>query len=234
MVSGSRISPITITSGAWRSAARSAVGKSGASIPISTCSTTLCWCACSYSIGSSIVMMCFASRLLISLTSAATVVVFPDPVAPPTRTRPWCRRVIDSTCDGRPSSASSGGRDGSARTVAAACPRSRCRLTRKRPSPDRRRETSADPLFRYRSSACGWSAGSTAASIASPSSAGSGSGVTSPFIRMAGGKPDTRKRSAAPCETRACSQRSRESEVSIWQHFNRRCRPGGQTTAPAV
>ena len=40
-VSGSRISPTTITSGACRSAARSAVGKSGASIPISTCSITL-------------------------------------------------------------------------------------------------------------------------------------------------------------------------------------------------
>ena len=41
IVSGSRISPITITSGAWRSAARSAVGKSGASMPISTCSMML-------------------------------------------------------------------------------------------------------------------------------------------------------------------------------------------------
>ena len=41
IVSGSRISPITITSGACRSAERSAVGKSGASTPISICSMTL-------------------------------------------------------------------------------------------------------------------------------------------------------------------------------------------------
>ena len=51
MVSGSRISPTTITSGAWRIAARSAVGKSGASMPISTCSTRQFRCGCSYSIG---------------------------------------------------------------------------------------------------------------------------------------------------------------------------------------
>ena len=57
IVSGSRISPTTITSGAWRSAARSAVGKSGASTPISTCSITLPACVCSYSIGSSMVTM---------------------------------------------------------------------------------------------------------------------------------------------------------------------------------
>jgi hypothetical protein len=39
------------------------------------------------------VMMCFASRRLISLTRAASVVVLPDPVGPPTRTRPRGRRV---------------------------------------------------------------------------------------------------------------------------------------------
>ena len=41
IVSGSRISPTTITSGACRSADRSAAGKSGASPPISICWTTL-------------------------------------------------------------------------------------------------------------------------------------------------------------------------------------------------
>ena len=75
-------------SGAWRSAARSAVGKSGASTPISTCSMTDLRCGCSYSIGSSIVMMWRASRRLISFTSAASVVVLPEPVGPPTSTRP--------------------------------------------------------------------------------------------------------------------------------------------------
>ena len=80
-------------SGACRSAARSAVGKSGASIPISTCSIRQRRCGCSYSIGSSMVTMWRASRWLISLTSAASVVVLPDPVGPPTRTRPRGRRV---------------------------------------------------------------------------------------------------------------------------------------------
>ena len=45
-------------------------------------------CGCSYSIGSSIVTMCRASRWLISLTSAASVVVFARARAPPMMTSP--------------------------------------------------------------------------------------------------------------------------------------------------
>jgi hypothetical protein len=62
--------------------------KTRASIPISTCSITLRPCGCSYSIGSSTVTMCRECRALISATSAASVVVFPEPVGPQTRTRP--------------------------------------------------------------------------------------------------------------------------------------------------
>jgi hypothetical protein len=52
------------------------------------CSTMLRWCAWSYSIGSSTMTMCRASRALISAMSAAAVVVLPDPVGPPISTRP--------------------------------------------------------------------------------------------------------------------------------------------------
>ena len=135
IVSGSRISPTTITSGACRTAARSAAGKSGASTPISTCSITLPLCWCSSSIGSSIVTMCLASRRLISSTMAASVVVLPEPVGPPTSTRPRGSCASSSTVGGRPSVANRGTRAGSSRTAAAARPRSRCRLMRKRPMP---------------------------------------------------------------------------------------------------
>ena len=138
MVSGSRISPTTMMSGACRKAARSAVGKSGASTPISTCSTTLRKWVCSYSRGSSMVIMWRASRRLISLTKAATVVDFPAPAGPPMRTRPLGNFDKTSTAAGRCNSSSKGTRTGRARTAAAALPRSRCRLIRKRPTPDTR------------------------------------------------------------------------------------------------
>jgi hypothetical protein len=77
IVSGSRISPTTMTSGAWRTAARSAVGKSARPSDLHLLDT-LRRCGCSYSIGSSMVTMCRASRWLISSTSAASVVVLPD------------------------------------------------------------------------------------------------------------------------------------------------------------
>ena len=64
------------------------------------------WCACSYSIGSSTVMMCLASRRLMASTSAARVVVLPEPVAPPISTSPRPSRDSCSTSGGRFSSAS--------------------------------------------------------------------------------------------------------------------------------
>ena len=65
------------------------------------------------------VMMWRASRRLISLTSAASVVVLPDPVGPPTRTRPRGRRVSASTLGGRFEGAKRGTVDGSRRIAAA-------------------------------------------------------------------------------------------------------------------
>ena len=69
-----------------------------------------------------------ASRRLISSTSAASVVVLPEPVGPPMRTSPRGSCASSSTAGGRPSVARRGTRVGSSRTAAAARPRSRCRL----------------------------------------------------------------------------------------------------------
>ena len=185
-------------SGAWRSAARSAVGKSGASTPISICSTIDRRCGCSYSIGSSMVMMWRASRRLISLTSAASVVVLPEPVGPPTRTRPRGSRVSASIDGGRPSEAKRGtvGRQAADRRRGAAAlvvqvdaeaaevrrrgtSRRRCRArdtagARAAPAPARPR-----PRFPRRRAAP------------------SGSGTTWPSMRSDGGAPGTSSRSLA-------------------------------------
>ncbi|MNE95436.1 hypothetical protein D3C80_1935240 [compost metagenome] len=57
MVSRSRISPIRITSGAWRSVFFSATCQDSVSMPTSRCVTMQFWCACTYSTGSSMVMI---------------------------------------------------------------------------------------------------------------------------------------------------------------------------------
>ena len=54
------------------------------------------------SIGSSIVTMCRASRRLISSTSAASVVLFPEPVGPPMSTRPRGSRAAVRPPAGKP------------------------------------------------------------------------------------------------------------------------------------
>src|SRR5215831_12302676 len=84
IVSRSRISPRRITSGSWRSAARSALAKSVASTPISRWLTMQRLWRCTNSIGSSIVRMCSARVRLISSIIAASVVDLPEPVGPVT------------------------------------------------------------------------------------------------------------------------------------------------------
>jgi hypothetical protein len=64
IVSGSRISPTTMTVGRLAERGAQRVGKSGASMPISICSISDCGVRCSYSIGSSMVMMWRASRVV--------------------------------------------------------------------------------------------------------------------------------------------------------------------------
>ena len=57
IVSRSRISPIRITSGAWRSVFFSACSQPSVSMPTSRCVTMQFLCGCTNSTGSSIVMM---------------------------------------------------------------------------------------------------------------------------------------------------------------------------------
>ena len=75
-----------ITSGSWRSAARSAFGKLAVSVPISRCVMMLLSCLNTNSIGSSTVTILQRRARLISLISAASVVDLPMPVAPVTST----------------------------------------------------------------------------------------------------------------------------------------------------
>ena len=103
IVSRSRISPTRITSGSWRSAARSASAKSSASAPISRWLTMHFLWRCRNSIGSSIVRMCSSRSLLIMSSIAASVVVLPEPVGPVTRTKPRGLRVNSSRTGGSPS-----------------------------------------------------------------------------------------------------------------------------------
>ena len=91
-VSASRISPTMITSGSWRSAARSAAGKLGVSVEISRCvMIERSWVKMN-STGSSIVTILHLCARLISWSMVASVVDLPMPVAPVTSTRPRCTR----------------------------------------------------------------------------------------------------------------------------------------------
>ena len=94
MVSRSRISPIRITSGAWRSVFFSAATQLSVSTPTSRCVTMQFLCGCTNSIGSSIVMMWPNEFSLRQSTIAASVVLLPEPVAPTKITRP---RLVSAT-----------------------------------------------------------------------------------------------------------------------------------------
>ena len=94
MVSRSRISPTRMTLGAWRRAARKPWGYASKSAPISRWLMVEYWCEWWYSTGSSSVTMWTAWVRLISLMTAASVVVLPEPVAPVTSTRPFFSLAI--------------------------------------------------------------------------------------------------------------------------------------------
>ncbi|MNN63557.1 hypothetical protein D3C81_1789410 [compost metagenome] len=88
MVSRSRISPIMITSGAWRSAFLSAVCSDAVSLPTSRWLMMERWLVNRYSTGSSTVRIwpvCLALRWSIM---DASDVLLPEPVAPTNSTRP--------------------------------------------------------------------------------------------------------------------------------------------------
>ncbi len=151
-----------------------------------------------------------ASRRLISSTIAASVVVFPEPVGPPSSTSPRGSCASNSTVCGSASVDRRGTRVGRSLTVAAARPRSLCRLIRKRPTPTILNDASAMRSTRYSRCACGASAGSTASSMSTPSSGPSASVMTLASRRIAGGAPATSSRSLplrAPSSRSHCSSR---------------------------
>src|SRR5512139_2830789 len=94
MVSRSRISPIRMTSGAWRRVFFSAENQLSVSMPTSRWVMIDFLCSCTYSIGSSIVMMWSAAFSLRCPTIAASEVDLPVPVPPTKITRP---RLIIAT-----------------------------------------------------------------------------------------------------------------------------------------
>src|SRR6266508_2320294 len=100
-VSTSRISPIRMTSGSWRSTWRRAELNDSVSFPTSRCEMLARLSRCRNSIGSSIVMMLTRRFVLIWLIIAASAVDFPDPVTPVTSTSPRGRRPISSSTGGR-------------------------------------------------------------------------------------------------------------------------------------
>ena len=84
-VSRSRISPTIITSGSWRSTARSECAKVR---PMSACTWVWFTPGTSYSTGSSTVMIRRSGRLIRRI-NAVKEVDLPEPVGPVTRTIPW-------------------------------------------------------------------------------------------------------------------------------------------------
>jgi hypothetical protein len=101
-VSASRSSPMRITSGSCRSAARSPVRKLSVSKPISRCVTELRTSACRNSIGFSSVTMCFSARSFTWRTIAASVVDLPEPVTPVTSTMPRSALAIAASAGRQP------------------------------------------------------------------------------------------------------------------------------------
>ena len=101
MVSKSRISPTSITSGSCLSACLNALLKDSVSLPTSLWLTMLFLSLCRYSIGSSIVITCSVLFVFIRSIIAASVVDFPLPVVPVTRINPLCSIEIFLITSGR-------------------------------------------------------------------------------------------------------------------------------------
>ncbi len=104
IVSRSRISPMSTTSGSWRRTYFSASLKVIVSAPTSRWFTMQRLCGWRYSIGSSTVMMWSRSSVLILSMIEARVVLLPEPVGPVTSTRPRGRVASSATTGGSPSS----------------------------------------------------------------------------------------------------------------------------------
>ena len=159
IVSRSRISPTRMTSGSSRSAALSA--RANEAVWCGTCrwftSASLFWWT--NSTGSSTVMMWQGRVSLIRSMSAASVVDFPHPDGPVTRTSPCVSFMMSETVGpGRPISSIVGIVFGTTRKQASNPPRWEKKFARKRPRPGSFRQTS---ICRSRSSLFQSSSGRT-------------------------------------------------------------------------
>ncbi len=202
-VSSSRISPIRITSGSWRSTRRSARAKEAVSMPTSRwlIAERLSWWT--NSIGSSIVTMW---RLRVSLMwsiIAASVVDLPEPVAPASRTMPRSSSASVRTAGGSRSSSIVLMRCGIARHTRDVVPRWRNALTRKRPtwSISNEKSTSFSRPYSSRRSPSGSSACSAPSVCSDFRISHSGTSTRVPSMRQRAGEPTFRCRSEPPCWT---------------------------------
>ena len=135
MVRASRTSPITTTSGSWRSAARSPRLTSSVSTPISRWVTEELMSRCRNSIGFSSVTTCLRWVWLMWFTSAAIVEVFPEPDAPATRIIPRSAAASVPSTGGSFSEPNVGTSKGMTRMTIMNDERWRRIFTRKRPTP---------------------------------------------------------------------------------------------------
>src|SRR5213079_100841 len=135
IVSRSRISPTSTTSGSCRRMDLSALWNDCVSEYTSRWLTRHDLCGCTNSIGSSIVTMCSWRSVLTLSISAASVVDFPEPVGPVTRISPFGRSASCWTIGGSPSSSNERILYGMRRIAAPTAPRWRNTLQRKRASP---------------------------------------------------------------------------------------------------
>ena len=134
-VSSSRISPMRITSGSWRSTRRMARWNDWVSSPTSRWLMTERLSRCRYSIGSSIVTMCLERVELMWSTMAARVVDLPDPVTPVSSTMPRSSSARFRMAAGSLRSSMERIEKGMARQASEMAPRWRNALTRKRARP---------------------------------------------------------------------------------------------------
>ena len=135
MVSRSRISPIRITSGAWRSEFLSAASQLSVSSPTSRWVMMQFLCGCTNSMGSSTVTMCPSECSLRQSTMAASEVDLPDPVAPTKMHRPRLVIATSFSTWGSPMPSIVGMSAGMVRSTMPTRPCWMKALTRKRPMP---------------------------------------------------------------------------------------------------
>ncbi len=143
-----RISPTTMISGSCRSAWTSAESKVSASSPTSRCSKKESLSSKVYSMGSSMVMMCFRKLVLMKSSMAAMVVDLPEPVVPVMKMIPLLLEAMVLRTSGSPASFTVGALLFTQRIVMPRLPRCKCRFTRKRPASGSCQAKSKSPFAR--------------------------------------------------------------------------------------